>query len=469
MWKWLLVLFVAVAGGLGVAGYFVSRTEGFNELLASFNSRDRAPEARFDKVERGTVVRTVNAPGTIEPKTKVQISAQVAARVTALPFREGDRVKKGDVVVRLDSRDLVAALESTQASKKAEEARLDGAKAALARSDSELQRQRKLATTGDASKSALEAAESEFLRSKSQVDSSTQNIEIARANIARAQKDLENCEIVAPFDGLVTKLTVEVGELVLVGTFNNAASVIMEIADLDVMLLKARVDEANVAPVKAGQKAKVFINAYRGRTFEGSVDRVGLKRIVDRDGTGYYEVEILVKKPGDTLLYSGLTSNTDIEVETLEGVLKVPSQAVQDRKLDDLPKEVADSPIIDRTKAFARVVFAIKDGAVKAMPVSVGSSDLTHTVVLAGLDEGEQIVSGPFKVLQDLRDGKKVVEEGTYKKKRGENKPGTNGATGAADKDSKGTKDSKEAKPAENKDGAPKDSADKKAEKPKGS
>ncbi|MFN0012764.1 MAG: efflux RND transporter periplasmic adaptor subunit [Phycisphaerales bacterium] len=418
MWKWLIAISLAIVGGLSIGGYFISKTEGFADLVASFGGGEKPQEVRLGKVEKGSVIRTVNAPGSIEPKTKVQISAQVAARVTALPFREGERVKSGDVVVRLDSRDLVAALESTQASKKAEEARLEGAKASMTRADAELARQRKLMESGDASKSALETAENEYLRAKSQVDSSTQNIEIARANIARAQKDLENTEIVAPFDGVITKLSVEVGELVLVGTFNNAGSVIMEIADLDVMLLKARVDEANIAPVKAGQKSKVFINAFRGRTFEGNIDRVGLKRIIDRDGTGYYEVEILVQKPSDTLLYSGLTANTDIEVETFADVLKVPSQAVVDRKLDDLPKSAAESPFVDKTKSFARVIFTFTDGKVTPVPVSVGPSDLTHTVLLGGIEEGTQIITGPFKVLADLKEGKKVAEEGTLKKKK---------------------------------------------------
>ncbi len=446
MWKWVLSISIAIVGGLAAGGYFISKTEGFADLVASFGGGEKPQEVRLGTVEKGSVVRTVNAPGSIEPKTKVQISAQVAARVTALPFREGERVKTGDVVVRLDSRDLVAALESTQASKKAEEARLEGSKASMTRAGAELNRQRKLAETGDASKSALESAENEYLRAKSQVDASTQNIEIARANIARAQKDLGNTEIVSPFDGVITRLNVEVGELVLVGTFNNAGSVIMEIADLDVMLLKARVDEANIAPVKAGQKAKVFINAFRGRTFEGNIDRVGLKRIIDRDGTGYYEVEVLVQKPQDTLLYSGLTANTDIEVETFADVLKVPSQAVVDRKLDDLPKGVAESPFVDKTKSFARVIFTFKEGKVAPVPVSVGPSDLTHTVLLGGLEEGTPIITGPFKVLADLKEGKKVVEEGTLKKKGG--KADATGSAGAeGDKAVKAEKTEKADKP----------------------
>ncbi len=408
----MLFLFVTCVVCCGVSAFFLAQSQLFIDTLMSFRPQDKPLEVRVGQVELGRLVRTVNSPGAIEPKTKVQISAQVSARITALPFREGDTVKTGDIVVKLDSRDLAAALESAQASQRSEEARLEGAKATLQRAEQELRRQEELSKTGDASRSVYESAQSEFLRAKSQADASTHAIEIARANIARAQKDLENTEIRAPFDGIITKLNAEVGELVVVGTLNNAGSVIMEIADLNVMLLKARVDESNVAPIKAGQRAAVFINAFRGRTFEGVVDRVGLKRQVDRDGTGYYEVEILVKKPEDQLLYSGLTANTDIEVETFYDVMKVPSQAVVDRKVDELPPELTESnPYVDRTKAYARVLFAIVDGKAKAIPVSVGASDLTHTIVLGGADAGARIVVGPFKVLTDLREGRKLAEE----------------------------------------------------------
>ena len=273
----------------------------------------------------------------------------------------------------------------------------------------------------------MESAESEARRAKSSVESSRQSIEIAKANIARAQKDLENTEIRAPFDGIITKLNAEVGELVVVGTLNNAASVIMEIADLEVMLLKARVDESNIAPIKAGQRASVYINAFRDRTFEGVVDRVGLKRQVDRDGTGYYEVEVLVKKPEGQLLYSGLTANTDIEVETHYDVLKVPSQAVLDRRIDDLPVDLREHALIDKSKAFARVVYVLVDGKAKARPVSVGASDLTHTIILGGIEEGAKIVAGPFKVLVDMREDRKIAEEGTLKKAEGAKKDAEKG------------------------------------------
>lgn len=431
MWKWLIAILVFLAICCGAGGYLVVGTEKGRSFLSHLRPAEKFTEVRIEKVIRGDLVRTVNAPGSIEPKTKVSISAQVSARILALPFREGEQVRKGDVIVRLDSRDLAAALESTQAGLKAEEARLEGSRAALAQAASELKRARDLFSTRDIAQSDLDRAELEFRRTDSQVHASEQAIAIARANIARAERDLDNTVITAPMDGTITKLNNELGELVL-GTFNNQGSVIMEIANLAVMVLKARVDETNISPVAAQQNAKIYINALPGKTYEGRVDRVGLKRLVDRDQTGYFEVEILVNKPEGEILKQGLTANTDIEVETLRDVIKVPSQAVLDRRVDELPREVSDAnAALGQRKAFARVVYRVNDDGdapaapapdapvrkkTAATPVVIGSSDLTHTVVVQGLSEGDVIITGPYKSLVALKHDQKVVDESTVKK-----------------------------------------------------
>jgi HlyD family secretion protein len=242
------------------------------------------------------------------------------------------------------------------------------------------------------------------------------SIEIAKANILRAEKDLDNTTITAPFDGVITKLNAEVGELVVVGTLNNPGSVIMEVADLSVMLLKARVDEANIAVVKEGQKARVFFNAYTDQPMTGTIDHVGLKRLVDKDGTAYFEADILLDKPEDMLLRSGLTANADIEVETFREVLKVPSQAVLDRAREELPAKVVEaSPYIDKNKKFTRVVYMLQEGKARVVPVSVGASDLTDTIILGGLKDGDKVIVGPFKSLVALKEDQNVVEEGLEK------------------------------------------------------
>lgn len=409
-WIFLLVLLllVLIVGGMGVA---FATSPGLRKLLSDKYFPDPRLAIRLSEVRQGELVRTVNAPGSIEPKTKVQISAQVSARITDLPFREGQSVRKGDVLVRLDARDLSALVESAQANMMAEEARLRGNEAQLTQSKSELARARQLFDSKDVARSALDESESVALRAQSAVDATKQGIAAANAAIVRAKKDLENSVIIAPFDGTIVRLNAEVGELVVIGTLNNAGSVIMEVADLGVMLMKARVDESNIAPVRAGQAAKVYINAYSNRKFVGAVERVGLKRLVSSDGTGYFEVEVLVDKPTDILLGSGLTCNADIAVERFADVLMVPSQAVLDRRLDAMPESVRSSPLIDRTKAFVRVVFMMEGGKAVPKAVVTGASDLTDTIVLSGLSVGDKVISGPFKVLVDMSEGKLVELE----------------------------------------------------------
>lgn len=412
MWKWLLGGFLGLVLLCGGSGYFVATSAKGREMLKMFQHQADRSTVRVEPVARGTLARLVSAPGTVEPKTKVQISAQVVARIIALPFREGDAVKQGDVVARLDAEDLVAALDSVKASLRGEEARLEGLKADLNNTEAELGRTRGLYETKDVSKSALDAAESAYLRAKSAAKASEHAIEIASANIKRAQKDLENAVIHSPMDGTITKLNAEVGELVVIGTLNNAASVIMEIADLSTMLVKAKVDEANVTPVRAGQEAKVYINAFADRTFPGKVDLVGLKKDLDKDGSGFFLTEVLVKQqPGD-ILRSGLTANVDIEVQTFDNVLTVPSQAVVDRRVDELPRDVVDgNACVDRSKVFARVVYKMVDGKARPAPVSIGSSDLTRTVIISGLAEGDKVITGPYKVLASIKTDQEVAEE----------------------------------------------------------
>lgn len=412
MWKWVVGTGVVLLGLFGTGGYLLMATDAWSGLVRLVRPGEKPVEVRMEPVVRGALTRVVSAPGTVEPRTRVQISAQVAARITALPFREGDRVRKGDVVVRLDAENLAAVVESARAGLRGEEARLEGLQAELANAEAELARIRHLRETGDVSQAALDDAQAAYRRALAAVRQSQHAIEIARANIIRAQKDLDNCVITAPIDGTITRLQAEVGELVLVGTLNNPASVIMEIADLTTMVVKARVDEANIGPVQAGQPARVYINAFPDRVFAGRVELVGLKKQVDRDGTGYFETEVLIEQREGDRLRSGLTANVDIEVQTFENVLKVPSQAIVDRRLDDLPRAAVEGNTnVARGKVFTRVVYRVVDGKTVATPVTIGSSDLTHTIILGGLAEGETIVAGPYKVLASLRDGQAVVPQ----------------------------------------------------------
>lgn len=415
MWKWILVIvgvLVALVVGLGV---WAKSSGALDSLLATMNPESKPLKVVLSKVDTGDVVRIISAPGQIEPRTKVEISAQVSARIVEIPQRENALVHKGDVVLRLDDRDVKAALDSARANHSSAQAQLERAKAEYARASREFRRAKDLYETKDLSQADLESAETAHASAEANLRSGEYAVDIARANIDRAEKDLDNTIVRSPFDGMIVKVNAEVGELVVVGTLNNPGSVIMEIDDLTTMLLKHRIDEANVQSVRDAQTAKVFVNALPDRPITGKVERVALIRDLERDGTANFKADIVLDRPADLLLRSGMTANAEIAVEKQSGVLRIPSHAVLDRSIDDLPKAVVDAAsFVDKTKRFAQVVF-VKDAAkAKARIVKVGISDQTHSVVLDGLKEGEVVVSGPFKILGDLKDDR-LVEEDTGK------------------------------------------------------
>ena len=411
MWKWLtgigLVLLTGCAGG----GYWLYSSGTYKQLEEKFNPASKALEVRLETPAKGELIRVVSAPGQVEARTKVQVSSQVSARIIKLPYKGGEHVKKGDLLVQLDDRDLKAALDAAAADKAAEMARLEGTRAQLSNLQVDLGRKRELFSTKDIPKSDLDTAETAVLQTQAAVAAAEHGIESAEARIVRARRDLENTTIIAEFDGTVTKVSAEAGELVMIGTLNNPSSVIMEVADLSNMIVRARVDESNIAPIELNQKSRVYINAFRNIDFDGQVQRIIPQMQLDRDGTKYFEVEVLINIPSGVALKTGMTANVDIQVQVLSDVIKVPSQAIVDRAIDELPKAVVDaSPHLDRAKKLARVVYKLVDGKAVSAPVSVGASDLTTTVVLAGISTSDQLVVGPAKTLINLKDGTRLTK-----------------------------------------------------------
>ncbi|MBX3365666.1 MAG: HlyD family secretion protein [Phycisphaeraceae bacterium] len=445
MWKWVLGASLAIVVLCGGGGYLLLKQSSL------VGKRDTTTLVRTVTVSRKDLTRSVSAPGIVESRSNRRISAQVVARIKKLPFRQGERVREGDIIVQLDDEEFQAALESAQAglrsasarelqanvAKASAEATLRSQQAAHAGTEAayrealaEVGRSRELYDSGDVPKSELDRAEATYLQAASRLRSAEAAIEIAnqeiqraqaevlaagasvdiaKANIRRAQKDLQNCTIRAPINGLITLLEAEEGELVLVGTFNNPASVIMEIADLDDMILKARVSESSIAFVAEEQTARVYFNAYPATVFEGTVERIGHLRRTWRDGTNYFEVDVPVRLRPDSPLRSGLSASCEIDVQTVKNALQVPSQAVLNRRVDELPREIVDaSTIIDVTRPFTTVVFRMHEGRALAVPVRVGVSDLANTVILEGLEGSENIIVGPSSVLQTLRHGQAV-------------------------------------------------------------
>ena len=405
-----LVLIAALLGG---GGFVLTQTAAGEQFREKLKKPEKPTTVRIEPAYRSSITRTVSAPGLVEPRISVEISAQVSARIIALPFAEGERVQAGEVVVRLDAEDLTARLDASKARLTAQEARLRGAEADLAVALSNFGRQRELHDTGDIADTVFEQAENRYNQAVAAVEMARADVEIARAQIIEAERNIAYTIITSPIDGVITTLNAEVGELVVVGTLNNAGSVILRVADLSDMLLKARVDESNVAQVKEGQEATVYINAYRDDPFLGTVERLGLERKRWEDGSHYYEAEIKLQEDPDRPLLSGFSATAEIAVQQFREVLVVPSQAVLDRRIDELPKATVDAAggLIDTRKTFATVVYTVVDGKAIAVPVDIGPSDLVETVILAGLDDGQRVIVGPFKTLVEMKDEQLVEDE----------------------------------------------------------
>ncbi|RMD66748.1 MAG: efflux RND transporter periplasmic adaptor subunit [Planctomycetota bacterium] len=402
----MLVGALAVGGVGGAAALFLA--PAYKDWQAK-QAEEKIIQVRVEPVKRGKLIRTVSAPGAVEPRTKVQISSRISAQIEALPFREGEAVHKGDVVVRLDDRDLQAALASAEARLRADEARLKGAQASLVNATAEWERISALFESQDVSKQDLDNAQTTLDRAKSELEAAQHAVEAAKAELDRARENLNFAIIRSPIDGVVTRLNAEVGEVVITGTMNNPGTVIMEIGDLSEMLVKAEVDESDIAPVRVGQKARVYINAYPDEQFEGVVEKIALQHRLAADRSKYFETEILLKLEEGRTLRSGLTANVEIEVEELENVILVPTQAVVDKRVDDLRDELPSLRGVDAAKTFASVVYVLRsDNTIEARPVKTGVSDLTQTAILEGLAEGEPIVVGPWSAIEKLKHGQKV-------------------------------------------------------------
>ena len=441
-----LIIVVALVG-LGFLGtWWFKRT---------MSAAPEVPSVRVEPVTKGNLIETISAPGEVEPKTKVSISARVAARIMELPYKEGDRVYKASpttkpsVLVRLDDTELAAALLSTEARHAAQKAqirvseqqilaaraRINATRVTLAEAERDLKRQTELGS--DAARAIVEQAQTKVDEMKAQLIAAEEslkadttglevmqhNLEAAAAEIARAKDNLSYTVITSPIDGIVTRLNAEVGELVVTGTMNNAGTVIMEVADLSQMLLNARVDETSIADVQVGQKSTVRMEAYREKTFEGTVVSVALANfdpntarganrmmMQNNDGTKFYKCEILLKTDGQRI-FSGLTADVDIETKRWDDVLKIPSQAVLGRSVDELPEGIRDKPEVDKTKTMVPVVYRSINGKAVVTPVTIGGSDLTHTVIKSGLSDTDAIITGPFKVLESIKHDQQIKEE----------------------------------------------------------
>jgi HlyD family secretion protein len=437
---WILLV-LALLGGAGAGAWF-----WFGPSKAN---ADTGTVVRIDRVARGTLTEIVAAPGTVAPEVNVKVSARVNAKILELPFKVGQHVTKGDpaatppvpasVLVRLDASEIEANLRAAEARVEGQKAsiataraRIDAREAAtrslavqLENRQTELARQETLLETNDVSKQVVDNLRADVSQLEAQISGEQGSIEAdrvalegmtfetiaAQAEVDRVRESLNYTTILSPIDGVVTVVNVEPGEIAVTGTMNNAGTVLMEVADLDVMLVEARVDETDIATVTVGQKATVRMEAYPNQKFDGTVQTVALARTTDTsDRSTYYEVKVLIDRKGKSIV-SGLTADVEIQTQTHDNVLRVPSQAVLGRPVDGLPPGIGDAPEVDRGRTTATVVYRLVDGKSVVTPVKLGASDLTHTVIESGVAEGDAVIIGPYKVLDSIQHDQPVKDE----------------------------------------------------------
>lgn len=438
----MILIIVAIIAGLAFGGWWVFVGRG--------KAQEKSTVVRIERPVRGELIEFINAPGVIEPKRDVEISAKFSARIIEMPFEEGDQVTKGDpndpeshppsLLLRLDDSDLRATLRATEARRAAQAAQievskmetessraaLEGIRAQLTQAKRELERKKTLLKSRDVSQSdvdqqqslvddldaRLKSSEHGLKAAVLQLTVLQHTLEAADAEITRAKEMLSYTVITSPIDGIITRINAEVGEMVMTGTMNNPGTIIMEVGDLSQMQLLARVDEVDIGSVKVGQKAKVHIHAWPDKVFNGTVQKIALAREINyQDASNYFETEILLHSHKQMIL-TGMNADVDIEIAVHKNALKVPSQAVLGRPVDELPVEIRDnSPEVDKKKAFATVVYRFIDGEAIVTPVKIGPSDTTHTIILAGLSENESIIAGPYKELEKIKHKQKVKDE----------------------------------------------------------
>jgi HlyD family secretion protein len=385
-------------------------------------SAGKGTEVRTEAVGMRRIEAWVRAPGKVQPVSKVQVSSNVMGRVVELAVREGQQVKSGDLLLRLDDERYRSQVQQYRATILSAEASRTLAEAQAREAKQNRDRKESLSTQGLASTQELEAARTADEVAAARAASAAEDVRRARAALAEAEKNLRETVFIAPMDGTVTALNVEVGENVLTGTMNNPGTVILTLSDLASMEVLADVDETDVVNVAPLQRARVLVDAIPDTAFEGSVTRVGQS---GRGLTGQsqeatnFEVAVLLKSP-PSALRPGMNADVEIQTGLLDSTLAVPLQALTARppnvverwKAKRAGTKLADA---DTTGPDARNlvegVFIDDGGKAKFIPVTMGLRGETHIEVRGDLPVGAKLITGPYRTLRKLSDQEAVRPE----------------------------------------------------------
>ncbi|MGZ8709690.1 MAG: efflux RND transporter periplasmic adaptor subunit [Thermoanaerobaculia bacterium] len=360
-----------------------------------------------------TIEAVVTAPGQIDPKVKVNISAHIVGKIEKLYFNEGDSVRRGQKLVELEKPLYIAQRDRLSAELASRRVEVQRSRAALNTARAQYERAQSLSQQGIQAQELFDQARLAYDNARAAVASAEQGVNQAEAGLRSAAEDLSRTTIVSPLDGKVVQLNAREGEVVVTGTMNNPGSVIAVIADLSQILVEAEVGETEVVSVSLQQPATIKVDAITDREYHGRVVEIGSSAAV-RQGAGagirYFKVKVAIDDV-DERLRPGMTSQVSIVTNSAPNAVAVPIQSVVER----VPGAGADEDD-DDDKPKKKYVFLAADGKAKQVEVRTGISDATHVVITSGVKVGGLLITGPFRTLKKLKDGAAINETKEEKK-----------------------------------------------------
>ena len=375
-------------------------------VLVNLLKKKKGIEVETEKVSRGKVIQTVVGSGQIRPEIQVKVSAKVAGKIIKLHAQEGDRVKKNQLLVELDQNEYLAALDRT-------EFNLLAAKANEKKAKSEYLRAQDLHSKGLISEADFEGIEASY-------EAAISNTKQQEAGVREARDRLAKTKLHADMDGIITQLNKEEGEMALGAQFQE--DVIMVISDLSLMEAAIEVDENDIINVSIGDTSEIEIDAFPDTTFKGIVTQIAntatVKGLGSQEQVTNFEVNVRLID-SNPKFRPGMSTTVDIFTEIKDQVLKVPIQAVTIREKEKLIKipdvednieENDDLSYEEKKKNMTEVIFCIEDKHAVMKTVKLGISDDTHYEIISGVNEGEEIVTGPFRVLSKTLKNNDLVE-----------------------------------------------------------
>jgi len=402
--KTLLIGGVALLAVAGASAFVVTRDS--DELM----------EVEAATVKLETIVQTVNATGRIQPKTQVNISADVSAKIIALHVEEGQWVEKGTLLVELDRERYTAAVERAEANVRSAQANAKLVSQNMLKTEKDYDRSRDLVARNLEPQSALDTTNAAYQVEVARYEAALDDVNQARATLKQAQDDLSKTSIYAPMSGTISDLNKEEGEIAIGSQFQE--DVILVVADLGAMEALVNVDENDIVSVAIGQTAEVEVDALFGEKLTGTVYEIANTANVGDAGTTNQKTEFEVKiaiTSDINRLRPGMTASADISTERKENVVGVPIQSVAVRTIDQLTMEGedvedAEARFTADSDGFVEIVFCIEDGRAVARQVKTGiqSDDLIE--IVTGIEADETVVTGSYRAIStDLSNGAQVT------------------------------------------------------------